>query len=174
MSTFFAKSIVAAIDAPELFAPNITFRNIRSTCQSHMVKLPPCIKRLFAKSSKMNQQMYADSDRRSGFARGSSKNNNPQKPGNGGQSPTGFGQALSPSQSSLNPSPSPSPSAVIDNPMNQDIGNRGRPFFFREQYANLIVKGNFMTLAAKPVLVEEGEWLAHQGMLPHRRFSPLH
>ncbi|TKX22313.1 hypothetical protein C1H76_5421 [Elsinoe australis] len=110
----------------------------------------------------MDQQMYANSDRRSGFARGSSKNNNPQKPGNGGQSPTGFGQALSPSQSSLNPSPSPSPSAVIDNPMNQDIGNRGRPFFFREQYANLIVKGNFMTLAAKPVLVEEGEWLAHQ------------
>lgn len=27
----------------------------------------------------------------------------------------------------------------------------------------LIVKGNFMTLAAKPKLVEEGEWLAHQG-----------
>ncbi|PNS19961.1 hypothetical protein CAC42_7928 [Sphaceloma murrayae] len=99
--------------------------------------------------------MESDIDRRSGFARGSSKNNNPQKPGNGGQSPTGFGQALSPSQSSLNPSPAPSPSAVIDNPMNQESQNRGRPFFFREQYANLIVKGNFMTLAAKPVLVEE-------------------
>lgn len=42
--------------------------------------------------------------------------------------------------------------------------NRRPPFFFREQYANLIVKGNFMTLAAKPVLVEEGEWLAHQGV----------
>lgn len=40
---------------------------------------------------------------------------------------------------------------------------RKPPFFFREQYANLIVKGNFMTLAAKPVLIEEGEWLAHQG-----------
>jgi len=40
--------------------------------------------------------------------------------------------------------------------------NRKPPFFFREQYANLIVKGNFMTLAATPVLVEEGEWLAHQ------------
>ncbi|GAB7348593.1 hypothetical protein MBLNU459_g6977t1 [Dothideomycetes sp. NU459] len=39
---------------------------------------------------------------------------------------------------------------------------RKPPFFFREQYANLIVKGNFMTLAAKPVLIEEGEWLAHQ------------
>ncbi|KAF4556898.1 Mob1/phocein-like protein 2 [Elsinoe fawcettii] len=101
------------------------------------------------------------SNMRSGFARGSSKPNNQQKPGNGGQSPTGFGQALSPSQTSLNPSPSPSPGPMIDNPMNQDISNR-RPFFFREQYANLIVKGNFMTLAARPVLVEEGEWLAHQ------------
>jgi hypothetical protein len=40
---------------------------------------------------------------------------------------------------------------------------RRPPFFFREEYSSLIVKGNFMTLAAKPVLVDEGEWLAHQG-----------
>jgi len=45
--------------------------------------------------------------------------------------------------------------------------HRNPPFFFREKYATLIVKGNFMTLAAKPVLIEEGEWLAHQGMLFH-------
>lgn len=43
--------------------------------------------------------------------------------------------------------------------------NRKPPFFFRDEYAGLIVKGNFMTLAAKPVHVEEGEWLAHQGLL---------
>jgi hypothetical protein len=42
-------------------------------------------------------------------------------------------------------------------------GTRRPPFFFREEYSNLIVKGNFMTLAAKPKLVEEGEWLAHTG-----------
>ncbi|THY52714.1 Mob1/phocein [Aureobasidium pullulans] len=48
-------------------------------------------------------------------------------------------------------------------PTNDSLNHNQRPpFFFREQYANLIVKGNFMTLAAKPVLVEEGEWLAHQ------------
>jgi hypothetical protein len=41
--------------------------------------------------------------------------------------------------------------------------HRRPPFFFREEYSNLIVKGNFMTLAAKPVLVDDGEWLAHQG-----------
>ena len=44
-------------------------------------------------------------------------------------------------------------------------GSRRPPFFFREEYSGLIVKGNFMTLAAKPKLVDEGEWLAHQGML---------
>jgi hypothetical protein len=48
----------------------------------------------------------------------------------------------------------------------QESQPRRPPFFFRDDYANLIVKGNFMTLAAKPVLVEEGEWLAHQGVLP--------
>lgn len=47
-------------------------------------------------------------------------------------------------------------------PSAENLSNQRPPFFFREQYANLIVKGNFMTLAAKPVLIEEGEWLAHQ------------
>lgn len=42
-------------------------------------------------------------------------------------------------------------------------GSRKVPFFFREENSNLIVKGNFMTLSAKPEYVEKGEWLAHQG-----------
>ena len=37
-----------------------------------------------------------------------------------------------------------------------------KPLFFREEYSGFIVKGNFMTLAAKPHLIEEAEWLAHQ------------
>ena len=37
------------------------------------------------------------------------------------------------------------------------------PFFFRENYCGFIVKGNFMTLGAKPHMLEEGEWIAHQG-----------
>lgn len=41
--------------------------------------------------------------------------------------------------------------------------NRNTPFFFREENTTLVVKGNFMTLAAQPVHVEKGEWLAHQG-----------
>lgn len=40
---------------------------------------------------------------------------------------------------------------------------RRPPYFFRDEYSGLIVKGNFMTLAAKPVHVDDGEWLAHQG-----------
>lgn len=39
------------------------------------------------------------------------------------------------------------------------------PFFFREKYATLGVKGNFMPLAAQPKSVDLGEWLAHQGEL---------
>jgi hypothetical protein len=53
----------------------------------------------------------------------------------------------------------------FENMQSQENQPRRPPFFFRDDYANLIVKGNFMTLAAKPVLVEEGEWLAHQGTL---------
>ena len=36
-------------------------------------------------------------------------------------------------------------------------------FFFRERYAKLGVKGNFMPLAAQPKNVDIAEWLAHQG-----------
>lgn len=35
-------------------------------------------------------------------------------------------------------------------------------FFFREKYAKLGVRGNFMPLAAQPKYVDLGEWLAHQ------------
>ncbi|KAF2145391.1 uncharacterized protein K452DRAFT_220740 [Aplosporella prunicola CBS 121167] len=47
-------------------------------------------------------------------------------------------------------------------------GTRKPPYFFREEYTNLIVKGNFMTLAARPKMVEEGEWLAHQVVEQYR------
>jgi hypothetical protein len=50
---------------------------------------------------------------------------------------------------------------------------RRPPYFFREEYAGLIVKGNFMTLAAKPVHVDDGEWLAHQGSLIRPSKAPL-
>lgn len=57
----------------------------------------------------------------------------------------------------------PSDTAPIEADRSQSPSNRKPPYFFREEHANLIVKGNFMTLAARPKMVDEGEWLAHQG-----------
>ena len=40
---------------------------------------------------------------------------------------------------------------------------RPLPLWLNAQYAKHIVKGNFMTLSARPKTVEQGEWIAHQG-----------
>lgn len=78
--------------------------------------------------------------------------------------------------SSLGPPPSvpqapASPSLLLANMANNDQAYqnnsqpppRGKvPLFFREDHSGFIVKGNFMTLAAKPQNVETGEWMAHQ------------
>lgn len=39
---------------------------------------------------------------------------------------------------------------------------RPMPLWLNPQYAKHIVKGNFMTLSARPKSVEQGEWVAHQ------------
>lgn len=38
-----------------------------------------------------------------------------------------------------------------------------KPLWLNNTYAKHIVKGNFMTLSARPKTVEPGEWIAHQG-----------
>jgi hypothetical protein len=43
---------------------------------------------------------------------------------------------------------------------------RPKPLWLNDMYAKHIVKGNFMTLSARPKTVEQGEWIAHQGILP--------
>lgn len=113
----------------------------------------------------------ANLDYRRGFGRQSNKGGPPQqdKRGNPVSSPTYQSPPpLTSSSSSQNLPNSPALSATMsfDSPHGSENSNQHRnpPFFFREKYATLIVKGNFMTLAAKPVLIEEGEWLAHQGM----------
>jgi len=92
--------------------------------------------------------------------------------GNGQQlpSPTSLGSASSGSLSAptshmpLSPGLAPAMSNDLSNPNSSQAPAADKsPFFFREDYAGLIVKGNFMTLAAKPIHVELGEWLAHQG-----------
>lgn len=39
------------------------------------------------------------------------------------------------------------------------------PLWYNEKWTRQVVKGNFMTIVARPKIVEDGEWLAHQGML---------
>jgi hypothetical protein len=41
---------------------------------------------------------------------------------------------------------------------------RPLPAWLNPSYAKHIVKGNFMTLSARPKTVEQGEWIAHQSM----------
>jgi hypothetical protein len=40
---------------------------------------------------------------------------------------------------------------------------RPKPLWLNDTYSKHIVKGNFMTLSARPKTVEQGEWIAHQG-----------
>lgn len=67
-----------------------------------------------------------------------------------------------PASPSLTQSMSANDQARYNNNNNNSTMTNKTPIFFREEHAGFIVKGNFMTLAAKPHLIEEGEWLAHQ------------
>lgn len=109
---------------------------------------------------------------RQGFGRQSNKTNGNgngnagQQKGNGSQnsSPTTYIPTMPPlntsaSFSSILGSGSENISANGEN--QNDI--EPTKFFFREKYARLGVKGNFMPLAAQPKNVDLGEWLAHQG-----------
>jgi hypothetical protein len=111
---------------------------------------------------------------RQGLTRQANRSPNPQQQSERGHiqqqtsSPT-FTQHMATSASPVPPSPGLPPDMSFPNqqPPNQQNTSRRPAYFFREEYSGLIVKGNFMTLAAKPVHVEEGEWLAHQGMHNH-------
>ena len=46
-----------------------------------------------------------------------------------------------------------------------------KPLWLNANYAKHIVKGNFLTLSAKPKTVEMGEWIAHQGKYSPSRIS---
>ena len=54
-------------------------------------------------------------------------------------------------------------SANPDNPTPEFTEPEQVKFFFREKYAKLGVRGNFLPLAIQPKHVDLGEWLAHQG-----------
>lgn len=117
---------------------------------------------------------------RQGLAGRSNKGNNQQQGKGSSPSPT-TPYSASPTSQQAPPMPaSPAMSSAMSfesqgAPSEGSVpsGSRRPPFFFREEYSNLIVKGNFMTLAAKPKLVEEGEWLAHQVVEQYRLLEQM-
>jgi hypothetical protein len=118
----------------------------------------------------------------SGRFRGGGKNGGTKSPGppNGAQptSPTGTLQSgssstgLAPRMPPLPSSPSLSQTLSMDDstgslPSGDALSfynlPRPKPIWLNDSYAKHIVKGNFMTLSARPKTVEQGEWIAHQG-----------
>ncbi|KAK3725132.1 hypothetical protein LTR37_000643 [Vermiconidia calcicola] len=98
---------------------------------------------------------------------GNNTNNQNQPPSRGNnESPTAYSPGAFGAQNMPPAPPSPSLTSTMtanDQAHQTNQAPKGKvPIFFREDYAGFIVKGNFMTLAARPHLVEEGEWLAHQ------------
>ncbi|RFU36041.1 hypothetical protein B7463_g352, partial [Scytalidium lignicola] len=117
----------------------------------------------------------------SGRFRGGGKNSGSKSPGaSNGLSPTSPTGNPQGSQSSINlaaprvpplpNSPSLAQSISIDQsaPLNENDPlysynlPRPKPLWLNNAYSKHIVKGNFMTLSARPKTVEEGEWVAHQ------------
>lgn len=114
----------------------------------------------------------------------SNKSPGPQKspsPSSSGQLPVDGQLPTSQSSTSIAPKVPPlpnSPSLAQTIGMDENSGTiqsgddiinsyhlpRPLPLWLNANCAKHIVKGNFMTLSARPKTVEQGEWIAHQGM----------
>lgn len=108
--------------------------------------------------------------RRQGFNRqneGTGNINTTQQRANGSPnpSPTTFSPTMPPlNQSSSFSSNTGLSSDNVANNAEQPAAAEPPKFFFREKYAKLGVKGNFMPLAAQPANVDLADWLAHQSL----------
>ena len=116
---------------------------------------------------------------RQGLSRPGNRNQQPGRPG-GSPSPTtptyqGSSNLGPPRVPPLQSSPSLSSSITLSESSGLVDGNENdnsrsqqpavpRPIFLNPHVQGFIVKGNYMTLAATPKLIDPGEWLAHQGM----------
>jgi len=102
------------------------------------------------------------------FGRGQNPVRNQSQPPNRGNasSPSAY---TPPALAAPNIPPAPPSPSLTQSMSNNDQAHQTNhqtnqmPLFFKEEYSGFIVKGNFTTLSAKPLLLEEGEWLAHQG-----------
>ena len=108
--------------------------------------------------------------RRQGFNRqneGTGNINTSQQRANGSPnpSPTTFPPTMPPlNQSSSFPSNTGPSLDNVTNNVEQPTTAEPTKFFFRDKYAKLGVKGNFMPLAAQPANVDLADWLAHQSL----------
>ncbi|MCJ1478625.1 hypothetical protein MMC13_007306 [Lambiella insularis] len=59
------------------------------------------------------------------------------------------------------------------NTLDQTLEPEPTKFFFREKFAKLGVKGNFMPLAAQPKHMDFGDWLAHQAHEQYRMVAQV-
>lgn len=111
--------------------------------------------------------------RRQGFNRqneGTGNINTSQQRANGSPnpSPTAFSPTMQPlNQSSSFPANTSPSSDNVANSAEQSATAEPPKIFFREKYAKLGVKGNFMPLAAQPANVDLADWLAHQSLWTH-------
>ncbi|KAI9796480.1 MAG: hypothetical protein M1833_006148 [Piccolia ochrophora] len=107
---------------------------------------------------------------RQGFSRPSNKSNNQKSTSSPSPSPTqSQGSGLNapsvpplPSSPSLISSFSGSEGYSGNHGESAGVSNAAQPLFLNDKVQRFIVQGNFMTLAARPISVDLGEWLAHQ------------
>ena len=84
-----------------------------------------------------------------------------RSPGPGSEGPSQPPTSASPAPATASPVPSVAPPLVYEGPVYN--WPRPLPAWLNRNCAKHIVKGNFMTLSARPKTVEQGEWIGHQG-----------
>ena len=158
-------------EVPDPDQIRLAWRPVRARCYPVPSPPPPSMLEYFSGGFRMRRDI-TNNDNSRNFGRQtnptrSSPNQQPSRTNTSSPSANSPSSLYPPSLQQAQAPPSPSGAPVNMNPgdqMQQSSQNgRKLPIFFREEYVGFIVKGNFMTLAAKPTLVEEGEWLSHQG-----------
>ncbi|KAH0551451.1 hypothetical protein GP486_007336, partial [Trichoglossum hirsutum] len=118
---------------------------------------------------------------RQGFSRPGNKGTNNQKSG-GTPSPSATpyqsSSTLAPRVPPLPNSPSFASSLTGTTAMDEGADDKQfikvkDPLWYNEKWTRQVVKGNFMTIVARPKIVEDGEWLAHQVSEMYRMLSTI-
>ena len=141
------------------------FLQAKAICVRHELPYSYCYQ-----DESLSSPNWVSFHRRQGFNRqneGTGNINTSQQRANGSPnpSPTTFSPTMPPlnQSSSYSSSTGPSSDSAVNN-TEQPTAADSPKFFFREKFAKLGVKGNFMPLAAQPANVDLADWLAHQSL----------